>query len=45
MLGLMRIDENIESAKEFLGVWKEVYEVAKVNKSFISDFQHYAPPH
>ncbi len=44
MLDLMRIDEDIDSAMELLDVWKNMYEVAKDNKSFVSSYSYYAPP-
>ena len=44
MLGLMRIDEDINSAKEFLDVWKNVYLRAKNKKEVVSLYPYYAPP-
>jgi serine/threonine protein kinase len=43
MLGLMRIDEDIQSPAELLDIWKGMYEVAKKNKAFVSE-AHFAPP-
>jgi serine/threonine protein kinase len=43
MLQLMRIDEDFKSAAELFQVWKNVYQVAKEKKPFVSKYPYFDP--
>lgn len=44
ILGMLRIDEDFNSAAELLQVWRKIYAFAREKKPFVSDFSHFAPP-